>query len=173
MQAIDILRMRIRMLFHRGRAGAELDMELQAHLEREVEENLAAGLSVKDARLAALRSFGNPALFRDQTRANWSWSGLESVMRDLRIALGAQRSEVLGRMLIDGVRPALYGMIAGLAVSAGLVHAIESMLYQTPPLDPMVFAGVGGLLLLVSLAACIAPAWRASRLDPIVALRAE
>jgi ABC-type lipoprotein release transport system permease subunit len=47
------------------------------------------------------------------------------------------------------------------------------MLYHTEPLDPVVFAGVGGMLLAVALGACLAPAWRASRLDPMQALRNE
>jgi len=91
----------------------------------------------------------------------------------IRIALGAQRGQVLGRVLLDGLYPALFGLTAGLLASAGTVRAIQAMLYHTEPFDPVVFAGVGFTLLAVSAAACLAPAWRASRLDPMQALRTE
>lgn len=91
----------------------------------------------------------------------------------IRMALGAQRRQVLGRVLLDGLRPAFFGLIAGLVASAALVRSIQSMLYRTEPLDPLVFAVVGTMLLAVSAGACLAPAWRASRLDPVQALRTE
>jgi predicted permease len=91
----------------------------------------------------------------------------------IRIALGAQREHVLRKVLFDGIRPALVGLIAGLAASAASVRFIRSILYQTQPLDPAVFASVAGLLLLIAIAACLAPAWHAARLDPMQALRTE
>jgi predicted permease len=91
----------------------------------------------------------------------------------IRMALGAQRAQVLQRTLLDGMKPAVFGLVAGLAASAVLVRSIQSMLYKTEPLDPSVFVGVGALLLVVSVAACLLPAWRASRLDPMQALRTE
>jgi putative ABC transport system permease protein len=91
----------------------------------------------------------------------------------IRIALGAQREQLLGTVLFDGLRPALLGLLLGLGASAEAVRLIESMLYQTEPLDPIVFASVAALLLAVSTLACMLPAWRASRLDPIQALRTE
>ena len=56
--------MRVKMLFGRDKAGARLDAELRDHLERQTAENLAAGMSADEARFAALREFGNPALVR-------------------------------------------------------------------------------------------------------------
>jgi predicted permease len=91
----------------------------------------------------------------------------------IRIALGAQREHVLRKVLFDGIGPALVGLLAGLTASAALVHLIRSILYDTHPLDPAVFGSVAGLLLLVATMACLAPAWRASRLDPMQALRNE
>ncbi len=92
----------------------------------------------------------------------------------IRIALGAQRGQVLRLMLADGLRPAFFGLALGLAVSVGVVRLIDTtMLYETQPLDPAVFAAVATTLLLVAALACLAPAWRASRLDPMQALRAE
>ena len=91
----------------------------------------------------------------------------------IRIALGAQREQVLRLMLGDGLRPALYGLVLGLAASAAAVRLIESMLYGTRPLDPGIFAAVAATLLVVAALACLVPAWRASRIDPMQALRME
>jgi putative ABC transport system permease protein len=91
----------------------------------------------------------------------------------IRIALGAQREQVMRKVLLDGLRPALFGLVLGLAASAGAARLIQSMLYGTQPLDPAVFAAVSVTLLLVAALACLVPAWRASRLDPMQALRTE
>jgi putative ABC transport system permease protein len=91
----------------------------------------------------------------------------------IRLALGAQRGQVLRLMLIDGLRPALIGLALGMVASAGTSRIIRSMLYGTRPLDPAVFATVGAMLLGVGALACVVPAWRASRLDPMQALRTE
>jgi predicted permease len=91
----------------------------------------------------------------------------------IRIALGAQREQVMRLMLADGLRPALLGLGLGLAAGAATVRLIRSMLYDTQPLDPAVFGVVTAALLLVAALACLAPAWRASRLDPMQALRTE
>jgi putative ABC transport system permease protein len=71
------------------------------------------------------------------------------------------------------MRPAIAGMVLGLAASAALARLITTMLYETQPLDPLVFTAVAASLLAVAALACIVPAWRASRLDPVQALRAE
>jgi putative ABC transport system permease protein len=76
-------------------------------------------------------------------------------------------------MLGDGLRPAVYGLVLGLAASAGAARLIQSMLYGTQPLDPEVFAAVAATLLAVAALACLIPAWRASRIDPVQALRME
>jgi putative ABC transport system permease protein len=91
----------------------------------------------------------------------------------VRMALGAQREEVLRLMLGDGLRPALYGLALGLAASIGAVRLIQSMLYGTQPLDPAIFASVAASMLVVAALACLVPAWRASRIDPMQALRTE
>lgn len=91
----------------------------------------------------------------------------------IRIALGARREQVLRKLLLDGLRPALFGLALGLAASVGAARLIQSMLYATQPLDPAVFAVVSAMLLLVAALACLVPAWRASRLDPMQALRTE
>jgi putative ABC transport system permease protein len=91
----------------------------------------------------------------------------------VRMALGAQRGEVVRLMLGDGLRPAFYGLVLGLAASVGAVRLIQSMLYGTGPLDPAIFASVAATLLAVAGMACLVPAWKASRIDPMQALRSE
>ncbi|HMG88238.1 MAG TPA: ABC transporter permease [Terracidiphilus sp.] len=91
----------------------------------------------------------------------------------IRIALGAQREQILRLILFDGLRPALLGLILGLTASAGATQLIRSMLYGTAPYDPAVIAAVILTLLSIASIACAFPAWRASRLDPMQALRTE
>jgi len=91
----------------------------------------------------------------------------------IRIALGARREQILRLMLLDGLRPALFGLTLGLIASAAVTRVIQTVLYGMKPLDPGVFCAVAATLLLVAMLACLVPAWRASRLDPMQALRAE
>jgi predicted permease len=91
----------------------------------------------------------------------------------IRMALGAQRDQLLQLMLMDGLRPALFGLGLGLVVSFAATRIFRSMLFGTKPLDPVVLSGVIATLLAVAVLACLAPAWRASRLDPMKALRTE
>src|SRR5579863_8457937 len=77
---------RLRLLFQRRGAGARLDAELQYHIERQIEENLAAGMTADAARVAALRAFGNPALARERARATWNGAALEGLLREVRFA---------------------------------------------------------------------------------------
>src|SRR5579862_5012932 len=81
------LRMRLQMLFHRSDEGARLNDELRFHLEQQIAENIAAGMSVEEARHAAMRRFGNPTVLRDHTRNTWSWNWLEQSFRDIRIGI--------------------------------------------------------------------------------------
>jgi ABC-type antimicrobial peptide transport system permease subunit len=91
----------------------------------------------------------------------------------IRIALGAQRAEVLRLVLLDGMRPVLLGLVIGLAGGATAAMLIRSILYGTSPFDPIVFAGMVVSLLLTAIAACALPAIRASKIEPMQALRME
>src|SRR5499427_9134075 len=74
----------IRRLLHRRRAEGELEEEIRAHLEMEVERNVAEGMSPEDARLAARRSFGSVAIAKEDSRAMWGLGSLEILWQDLR-----------------------------------------------------------------------------------------
>ena len=91
----------------------------------------------------------------------------------IRIALGARRGQLLQLVMLDGLRPALIGLVLGIAGSMAATQLIRSVLYATHPLDAVVFVSVIATLLLVAAVACLVPAWRAARVDPIQALRAE
>lgn len=91
----------------------------------------------------------------------------------IRVALGAQRQQVLGLALLDGLRPALFGLGLGIVVSIAATRIMQSMLYGTKSLDPTVFIAVAVTLVTVAGLACLAPAWHAAQVDPMRALRAE
>jgi len=91
----------------------------------------------------------------------------------VRIALGAQRVNVLGLVVGQGFALTLAGIGCGLAGALGMTRFLSSLLYGVRPTDPLTFLAVSALLTAVALAACYIPARRASRVDPIVALRHE
>jgi len=132
-------------------------------LDQSFDATLITSLAVLSLLLAAAGLFGVLSYIVDQRSGEIG----------IRIALGAQREQVLRATLADGLRPAIIGLLLGLAASAATTQFIKSMLYETQPLDPAVFAAVAALLLASAALACMVPAWRASRLDPMRVLRME
>jgi predicted permease len=134
---LDQFKMRVRMFFGRSAAGSQLDDELQFHLDRQIAENLSAGMPPGQARRAALRAFGNPALLRDQTRATWSWNWLESLARDLRFALRALCRN-------PGFTATIIGTMAvGIGASAAMFTVVDHVL-----LRPLPYRDAGRLVVL-------------------------
>jgi len=124
---IYTLPLRLRTLFHRNRLGSELDEELRDHLDRQIEFNLASGMSPDEARLAALRNLGNAPLLRDQTRATWDWNGLEQCIHDLRIGIRTLR-RTPGFTLI-----AILVMALGIGANVALFTVVRSVLLKPLP----------------------------------------
>jgi ABC-type antimicrobial peptide transport system permease subunit len=91
----------------------------------------------------------------------------------IRMALGARRADVLKLVIRMGARLVILGLAIGLLVSFGLSRVIASQLWGVSPYDPVTLAVVATVLLLTGLLACWVPARRATRVDPLVALRYE
>jgi len=91
----------------------------------------------------------------------------------LRMALGAGASNVLGLVLSRGLLLTTTGLIIGVALALLLTRLLGNLLYQVSPRDPLAFAAAFAVMALASAAACFLPAWRATRTDPMRALRAE
>src|SRR5262245_2357834 len=91
----------------------------------------------------------------------------------VRMVLGAARSDVLRLVVRQGLKLALCGVALGLAVALALTRLIEALLFGVSPTDPLTFTGIALLLLVVALAACWIPARRATKVDPMIALRCE
>ena len=91
----------------------------------------------------------------------------------IRVALGAQRSNVLQLVLGQGVRLTIVGALVGVLGSLALTRLLKSELFDIKPTDPVTLIGAAVLMLLVALAACYLPARRATHVDPLVALRHE
>jgi putative ABC transport system permease protein len=91
----------------------------------------------------------------------------------IRMALGAKRADVLRLVVRQGMTMTLVGLALGLLGAFGLSRVLRGLLFGVSPTDPLTFGGVSLVLLAVALFACLIPARRATRVDPIVALRTE
>ena len=91
----------------------------------------------------------------------------------IRVAIGAGRGQVLRLVLGSGVGLALVGIVLGLAVAASLSRLMTTLLHDVQPGDPATYAAVAGALATVAIVASLIPAWRATRVDPVRALKAE
>jgi predicted permease len=91
----------------------------------------------------------------------------------IRVAVGASPSEVTRLILAKGLRLGLIGLAAGVGLAVVLGHLLQTLLYGANSLSPVVYAVTSAALLIIAVAACIIPAQRAARVDPVVALRNE
>ena len=91
----------------------------------------------------------------------------------IRMALGARRSQVMAMVITQGAKMTLAGIVAGLLAAFALSRVMSALLFQVSPTDPLTFAAVAVLLLMIALWACYLPARRATRVDPTIALRCE
>jgi len=91
----------------------------------------------------------------------------------IRVALGATAGNVLRLVVGRGLTLVAVGAVLGIVGAVGATRLVEGMLFQTSATDPFTFAGVTGFFLVVALGACLLPAWKALRVDPVEAFRAE
>jgi predicted permease len=89
----------------------------------------------------------------------------------IRMALGADRSRILRLVLVRGLVLSGIGLVIGLGASIGLSRVLAALLYNVTPTDPRTLAGVAAIIAGAAVIACVIPAWRATRVDPLVVLR--
>src|SRR5438552_18741958 len=81
--------LKLQSLFRRKRNAQQLDDEIQFHLEQQILENIAAGMSREEARYAAMRTFGNPTVLKEEGRDTWGWISLEQMGQSLQLSVRA------------------------------------------------------------------------------------
>jgi len=91
----------------------------------------------------------------------------------IRMALGAQSRDVLGLIVKEGLKMVLLGLVLGIGGALALTRLLETLLFGVKTRDPATFLAIAGLLSIVAMLACYIPAWRATRVDPLEALRCE
>ena len=157
-------------------AVTEIDPELPIHDVRTMEERLSRSVATERLRMLLLAGFGALALFLAAI-------GLYGVLAysvaqrrveiGIRMALGSTATAIFRMVVGQGARLIVIGLGVGLAATLALGRLLRSMLYGVEPADPLVLAGVLVVLSATAFAACVIPARRALRIDPMEALRAE
>jgi putative ABC transport system permease protein len=157
-------------------AVRELDRNLPPYSEGALESVLADSLAERRFSMLLLVLFAGIASFLAAV-------GLYGVVSyavsrrtrevGLRVAMGAPPTSLIREILGEGMKPALAGVVLGLVSALALSRALESFLYGVTAFDPASYAATALGLLVVAVIACLVPAWKASRMDPLEALRHE
>jgi putative ABC transport system permease protein len=157
-------------------AVKEVDPQLPLSRIAKVDEIVAASTAARRFQVLILSAFAGAALFLACLGIFGVVSFAVAQRRPelgLRLALGAQTSDVMGLVLRDGLKPVIAGAVAGLIGTFAATRLISSMLYGVTPSDPLTYSLATATLLMVAALACWLPARGALRIDPIATLRAE
>ncbi|MGA8145670.1 MAG: ABC transporter permease [Candidatus Acidiferrales bacterium] len=158
------------------KTSRQMNSEQIVYGEQTMEEIISDSISDRKFSMIVLATFAGLALLLSSVGIFGVISylvGQRTREIGIRIALGAQRKDVLALVLGEGVRLAVVGAAIGVAAALGLTRLMASMLYGVSATDPLTFAGVSCVLLSVAMLACYIPARRAMRVDPNTALRYE
>jgi predicted permease len=155
---------------------ANIDPDVAVFDAHSMNERIDLSLSSRKTSMVLANAFGGVALFLASL-------GIYGVLAyvvaqrtremGIRVALGSTRGAILGLVLGEGFKLVAIGLVLGIIGAVLLQKAVANEIYGVHPLDPLVLASVMGVLAVVALAACAIPARRATRVDPIVALRSE
>jgi ABC-type antimicrobial peptide transport system permease subunit len=124
---------------------------------------IAGGFALLALALAAIGIYGVMAYVVSQRTAEIG----------VRMAVGASMSEVFRLVITDGLKLAALGVVIGLGGAVLIARSLTAMLYGVTPTDPFVLGATAAMLVAVAAIASAIPAWRATRVDPIIALRLE
>ena len=152
----------------------EYNSELVVHNPEDMEKTVADSISNKRFTMTLLGAFSLLALLLASVGIYGVLSylvGQRTKEIGIRMALGAQKFDVLRMILKDGARMTLVGIVLGLVGAVGLTRLMRSMLYGVRPTDPLTFLCVAALLCAIAMLACYVPARRAMKVDPMEALR--
>jgi putative ABC transport system permease protein len=145
------------------RARTVEEMRSESMMSRRLTTSLLGGLALLAMFLACAGVYGVLSFVTARRRHEVG----------IRVALGATRFAIIRLVVGGGAFPVFIGILVGLGGAIGLARFIQSMLFATDPIDPLTLAGVSVLFAAVALIACLVPAWRAARVDPMAALRQE
>jgi putative ABC transport system permease protein len=153
---------------------ANIDSEIRLSRTSSMDNLIASSLKRPRFNLVLVAIFATTALLLAAVGIYGVMSYLvEQQTREIgiRSALGAKRSHILRLVIGHGVGMAFIGIVLGLVASFGFTRFLASLLYSVRPVDPITFIGTSILLLIVSALACYIPARRATKVDPLEALR--